>query len=308
MSELRESGGQIFIKGLTCNLKFSQPAGILYYLKSDYKPSEEWGDGMNRIEINTAQKIVQLESHRVSASFTREQYMDLKKGFGMDITEMLRSTLNKEMEHKEDKIIYDKFLSLGQESEIKGRSKFQSIMNKWIGFVPKVRIKDDSDISLIASNFSRIILKKTRVRAGDFLITNSLIGSRISDCQDFVYSNTPSSQDSGITQIGTIRGIRVFINPSLGYQDLRVIVGASTREQELGVYFIESSKGPETEEINLPTGRESSLILTKRMTAADTEGAADKFYTLELTFKKHNIFTHLFQKIKGATVSLLNKK
>ena len=44
------------------------------------------------------------------------------------------------------------------------------------------------------------------------------------------------------------------------------------------------------------------------MTAADTEGAADKFYTLELTFKRHNIFTHLFQKIKGATVSLLNKK
>ena len=308
MSELIESEGQISIKELTCNLKFDQPAGVLYYLKADYKPSEEWRDGMNRIEINTAQKVVQLESHRVSASFTREQYMDLKKGFGMDITEMLRSTLNKEMEHKEDKIIYDKFLSLGQESEIKGRSKFQSIMNKWIGFVPKVRIKDDSDISLIASKISRTIQEKTRVRAGDFLITNSLIGSRISSCQDFVFSNTPSSQDLGITQIGTIRGIRVFINPSLGYQDLRVIVGASTKEQELGVYFIESSKGPETEEINLPTGRESSLILTKRMAAADTEGAADKFYTLELTFKRHNIFTHLFQKIKGATVSLLNKK
>ena len=297
----------IGIKDLTCNLKFAQPMGILYYLKSDYKPSEEFVDSMNRIEINTVQKVVQLEPYRVSASFTKEHYTDLKR-FGIDAAEMIGSTLNEEMKQREEKNIYDKFLSLGQESEIKGRSKFQSLAKKWIGFEPKTRIKEDSDISIVASNFSGRILKKTRVRPGDFLIANSTIGSRISNCQDFVYSNSSNSSIPGITQIGTIRGIRVFVNPYLGYKDLRVVIGSSTKEQELGVYFVESSEGGKIEEFILPTGREHTMLLTKRMAVEETEGAADKFYTLDLTFKRHNIFTHLFQKIKGATVSLLNKK
>ena len=308
MSELMESKEQISIKDLTCNLKFAQPAGILYYLKTDYNATIEESTGISRIETNVASKVVQLESHRSSCSFTKEQYTDLRKGFGIDPKEIIKSTLNKEMGQREEKIIYDKFLSLGQESEIRGRSKFQSHMNRWFGFVPKIRIKDDSDISLIASKFSGIILRKTRIRAGDFLIVNSTIGSRISSCQDFIYSNTSSSTVQGITQIGTIRGIRVFVNLHLGYKDLSVVIGSSTKEQELGVYFIEGTEEGKIEEFDLFTGRESILSLTKRMAVADTENAADKFYTFELTFERHNIFTHLFQKIKGATVSLLNKK
>lgn len=303
MSELRESKEQITIKELTCNLKFVQPMGVIYYLKTNYNTIVD-----NRMETKVFSKSVRLEAHRNSCSFVKEQYTDLRKGFGIDPKEIIKYNLNKEMKQKEEEIIYDKFLSLGQESEIKGRSKFQSLMNKWFGFVPKVRIKEDSDISLTASKFSGIILRKTRVRSGDFLIVNSTIGSRISSCQDFVYSNLHTSITPGIIQIGTIRGIRIFVNPHLSNKDLRLIIGASTREQELGVYFIEGYEEGKIEEFDLPTGRESILGLTKRMAVVDTENAAEKFYTLELTFKRHNIFTHLFQKIKGATVSLLNKK
>lgn len=304
-----ELNNSIGIKDLTCTLKFNQPAGILYYLKSNYNllPVDENGYGM--MEINPVQKVVHLQSHRVSGSYSKEQAEDLKR-FGIDHLEMIKSTLNSEMTTGEEKDIYDKFLNLGLESEIKERTRFQSLMNKWFGFTPKVRIKEDLDILNLVFKSSQKILKKTRFRAGDFIIVNSTIGYRISSSPYFVYSskNVSSSEIPRIAQIGTIRGIRVFVNSYLGYKDLKVIVGSTTKEQELGVYFVESEMGEEIEEMELFPGLESRIILTKRRTVVDTENAGDKFYTLELTFKRHNIFTHLFQKIKDATVSLLNKK
>ena len=308
-----ELNNQIGIKDLTCTLKFNQPAGILYYLKSNYNLLPKDEDGYGSIDINPVQKIVHLQSHRVSGSYRKEQTEDLKR-FGIDHSEIIKSTLKEEMIRMEEKDIYNNFLNLGQESEIKERTKFQTLMNKWFGFSPKVMIKEDSDILNLVFKSSQKILRKTRLRAGDFIIVNSAIGSRITSIPDFVYSPNVSSAahqtvstSMGITQIGTIRGIRVFVNLYLGYKDLKVIVGSTTKEQEPGVYFVES-EGEEMDEMELFPGLESKIILIKRRTVVDTENAGDKFYTLELSFKRHNIFTHLFQKIKDETVSLIKKK
>jgi hypothetical protein len=303
-----ELNNSIGIKDLTCTLKFNQPAGILYYLKYNYNllPVDE--DGYGRMEINPVQKVVHLQSHRVSGSYSKEQSNDLKR-FGIDHLEIIKSNLNEEMNRMEEKDIYNKFLNLGQETEIKERTKFQTLMNKWFGFTPKVRIKEDLDILNLVFKSSQKILQKTRIRPGDFIIVSSAIGAKLSAISDFVYtSNVSSSTTTGITQIGTIRGIRVFVNSYLGYKDLKVIVGSTTKEQELGVYFVESEMGEEIEEMELFPGLEFRIILTKRRTVVDTENAEDKFYTLELSFERHNIFTHLFQKIKDATVSLIKKK
>lgn len=304
-----ELNNPIGIKDLTCILKFDQPVGVLYYLKSNYNLLPKDEDGYSSIDINPFQKVVELQYHRVSCLFSKEQAEDLKR-FGIDHLEMIKSTLNSEMTTGEERDIYDKFLNLGRESEIKERTRFQSLMNKWFGFSPKVRIKEDSDILNLVFKSSQKILKKTRLRAGDFIIANSTIGSRISSSPDFVYSskNVSSSEIPRIAQIGTIRGIRVFTNPYLEHKDLKVIVGSTTKEQEPGVYFVEYTGEGKIEEVETFGGLEFRRILTKRRAVADTENSADKFYTLELTFKRHNIFTHLFQKIKGATVSLINKK
>lgn len=297
----------IRIKDLTCNLRFNQPVGVLYYLKPEINNTKEESSEFRSINIRPFSKAVQMNPYSVSCLFDSKEAKDLKINFGIDQSGIMKSTLMTEMKMTEEKEIYNKFLILGQESEIKGRSNFHLLMNKWFGFNPKFRIKKDSDIASLVSDISRKILEKTRVRAGDFLIANYFLCTKFSDLSDFVHSNK-SPDSTGIVQYGTIRGIRIFINPNLTYDDLRLVIGSSTKDQELGVYFVEYEE-EKIEKIDLPGfEQKSKMRLYKRMAVAETEGAADKFYTLDLTFKRHNIFTHLFHKIKGATVSLLNKK
>ena len=53
-----ELNNPIGIKDLTCILKFDQPVGVLYYLKSNYNLLSKDEDGYSSIDINPFQKVV----------------------------------------------------------------------------------------------------------------------------------------------------------------------------------------------------------------------------------------------------------
>jgi hypothetical protein len=130
------------------------------------------------------------------------------------------------------------------------------------------------------------------------------MGARIMDLPQFVY-NDPNQPDLDrstglIHKIGALGNkFSVIINPMLHWNDESIVIGSNTFEGQEGIYQYEMEPEIiETEEIS-PDNLMPYTILNykKRMALVATENAHLKYYTLNTTTKRHNIVTHLINKI-----------
>ena len=118
-----------------------------------------------------------------------------------------------------------------------------------------------------------------------------------------------------IYQTGIISGsgISVFVNPNLGFKEMKLIIGATTKETEQGVYMAEMEHTIESAELvnmNDLFGPKIVTEIRKKFAIISTKKAKDKFLTIWVTTKKHNLFAHLLEKLKwkklksGSTASV----
>jgi hypothetical protein len=130
------------------------------------------------------------------------------------------------------------------------------------------------------------------------------MGSRIMDLPQFVY-NDPNQPDLDrstglIHKIGALGNkFSVIINPMLHWNDESIVIGSNTFEGQEGIHQYEMEPEIiETEEIS-PDNLMPYTVLNykKRMALVATENAHLKYYTLNTTIKRHNIITHLIDKI-----------
>jgi hypothetical protein len=130
------------------------------------------------------------------------------------------------------------------------------------------------------------------------------MGARIMDLPQFVY-NDPNQPDLDrstglIHKIGALGNkFSVIINPMLHWNDESIVIGSNTFEGQEGIYQYEMEPEIiETEEIS-PDNLMPYIVLNykNRMALVATDNAHLKYYTINTTIKRHNILTHLINKI-----------
>jgi len=264
-------------------------------------------DGFQEMKLLSKRKALHLETFQVQSRVSKEQIADLSHLHGLDIDfqGMIRSTLETESEMQTEKLIKSIMKFAGENSFMMEFTKVQDLFHKWFGYVPKVRIKEEQDIPRKLMLYSNLIASRCRLGPANFVIVSGGMASRIMDTPQFVYNdpNQPSlDQGTGfIYKVGMLgTALEVLVDPNMHYGDMTVIIGRNGQESQEGVFYIYME--PET--INTEIVDETTLmpfnltVLRKRQVVHPTENAHLQYLTFEFTDKPHNIFTHLWTKIR----------
>lgn len=287
----------------------------IFYLTPEISGKNE--DGFDELKLASKRKVISLETFQVQSKISKEQIVDLSQlhGIQFDFQEMIKSTLENESEMQTEKLIKDIMRYAGQQHFKMSFSKIQSLLNEWFSFVPKKRIRDESDIIKFLILYSNLIASDSRLGPANYVIVSAEMGARIMDRPQFVFNdpNQPQlDQGSGfvyrVGQIGT--SLEVLIDPNLPYTDMTVLLGKNGQETSEAIYYVYM----EPEALTTEIVDEKTLlpyiltIIRKRMAVHPTENAHLQYLCFEFTDKPHNIFTHLWDKLFKKKDNATNQK
>lgn len=88
---------------------------------------------------------------------------------------------------------------------------------------------------LLASN---VISNVGRHGAGDFAVVNVTIASALQDIKgirDYSFENSLQTQKRNLYQIGEVMGVKIYVDPNMGFNDNRILVGRKGDEQSPGL-------------------------------------------------------------------------
>ena len=290
------------IKNRICWNKTDKGTGEIFYLAMEYSGKDQ--DENDTVSMKTLRKVFQLETYMIKSKVSKEQIADLEKLHSVDPKAMLMSEMEEQDKREQDKLIYKMIKYAGSVNEKIGWSTIVFKANEWFGYEPKFRVKEDSDMFRKIVSISNLIHSTSRRSDADFIIVGPAMASRIMDLPQFVY-NDPNQPDLDrstglIHKIGSLGNkFSMIINPMLHWNDESIVIGSNTFEGQEGIYQYEMEPEIiETEEIS-PDNLMPYTVLNykKRMALVATDNAHLKYYTLNTTIKRHNIITHLINRI-----------
>lgn len=263
--------------------------------------------GMEQISLQPVRKTVELETYRVNSKVSKEQMMDIEKLHGLgviDTSTMIKSALENESSMMQEKLIRDMISFAGEQNYKEAYTKTQMFLHNWFGYTPKVRIKSEEQLFQKIVLFSNKIAAKSRRSPANYIIVSGGMAARIMNLPQFVYNdpNQPNlEQGTGyIYSQGNLGGrISLLIDPSLAYNDMRIIMGSNVNQNDEGIYHVHTDPVFEVFETleNMGMNTVINNVLSQRSALIATDNAHHRYLTFEITDKPHNIITHLISKI-----------
>jgi hypothetical protein len=295
---------------ITC-IETDQPQGMISYLDAEIKSESPnvWAGGMpstdsstySEIGIASKSLVISAESYQVRSTFSLEMAKDLQELHGVNVSDMLKSTLINEMEQTVEKKILEKMKESAEEIRKEGWSKFQLWANKWFGYSPKiVWASTDQLVSQIMSRSNKI-LSETRTGGTPFIIVSPAVASILGDSQSFYFSNERHVNNTGsIYQFGILGNrIIVLINPNFGFSDLEVLMGIKPESSTSSrIFMIENPESIFDERADV-SGMGKAFSLQRRFGFKSVESKNYTFFEITKQGKNHNFLTHILSKIKS---------
>lgn len=124
------------------------------------------------------------------------------------------------------------------ESTLKWYHKFYRFFVK--SYKRRKVIKNERQLLSTILLLSNVIAVKTRRGAANFAIVNSKIGTILSNQTSFVLADnsTVHRSLSSLERIGSLAGITIYVDKSLGWKDNEIVVGRAGKADEPGLHFV----------------------------------------------------------------------
>ena len=297
---------------ITC-IETPHPQGQVFYLEPVVlKESQSmWAEeglpfaspnnsSYSEIGLTSNSLVISTESHQVKSTLSLEMAKDLQELHGVNVSDMLKSTLTNEMEQMVEKKILEKMKESAEGTRKDGWSKFQLWTNKWFGYSPKKEWSNPDELASLIVSRANKILGETRMGGTPFVIVSSGVMVSLEDSQYFQYYDEPQIKNTAgaINQIGILAGrIKVLVDPYLRFDDHRILMGIKPgTDTSSRIFMIENPEPIFTETVNGPS-MDPVLILRKRFGIKSVESKNYLFIEFAEQGKKHNLFRHLISKI-----------
>jgi len=220
------------------------------------------------IGLKTYTKPVDIGTISVDAKVTREQLKDLPTQFGIDIIALVKDVLVEELSQTINMHILSEAFALGWANHDNLGKSLNLNISVDAGTV-KTYVRNDgtqASITTPASSkfidtassaetqnsahnriqarvlaISNLIHKRGRRGPGNFVVTNLQVASALQASSKFSVApivNTLSQTAMSMYQYGTISGMPVYVDPNMGWDDTRVLVGRKGSETEPGLKFV----------------------------------------------------------------------
>jgi len=264
----------------------------LYYLDYELENDYDSNTGFPSINLKHKQRVVKLETFKISAKINNSMSNDLHQLYGLNAENMTKDLLENEYTLEKNKKLYEKYYELSEKSRINELTKWQRFIKKIIPSVEFVKYfkkesKEGSESLCKQILFSsRKIAANSRMGEASFLVCSPSLSAYITESSLFTFdkmSERSGPNNYNIYTIGKIANIRVFINPYLSINNNNIILGRSTKENENGVFLVEKRGGSQTV---IPDLESNTIIKLELMTIVETDSAYKSFYNLKTSFDK----------------------
>ena len=186
-------------------------------------------------------KSVAAETFQVAAAVTREQVQDLKQ-FGVDAVAQVEAVLTNELTQSINQYILGRLRKLGATNVANYGKSFDleltSVQNAQGGeTVPSLHRQILTQV-LAAANF---IANRGRRGAGNFAVVGAQMATVLQSISGFVanpMANTFAQSAGAIYPLGSVAGINIYTDPTLAWDEPKVVVGRKGDGNGPGVVFM----------------------------------------------------------------------
>ena len=206
---------------------------------ADYAPmSRNDGESLadNLMGLSLFSKSVAAETFQVAAAVTREQVQDLKQ-FGVDAVAQVEAVLTNELTQSINQHILGKMRALAATNTGHGLGTLTMDYTTSGNSYGDMNRRVLTHI-LAHANF---IANKGRRGAGNFAVVSAKVASAIQGVAGFVpnpFANTVNQVAGAIYPVGSVAGINVYTDPTLGFSDMNVLVGRKGDGNGPGLVFM----------------------------------------------------------------------
>lgn len=239
------------------------------------RAQNETGTG-NTIGLRVFSKWIEMGSYEVTGQVTRQQLQDLPL-YGVDaVSDVMQAMQNELTQHINQRILTDLF-QLGVTNAVNQKA-FQNVdLNLYMGTsdaldLSAFGVKEYTDaagvdhlatwgkvknslLNTSAENLhtvqrrissrvlaaANLIYQTSRRGRATFLVTNAAIASALQDVSGYVVApmaNTMSQTSDSLYMAGTLGGLKVYVDPYMGWDDTRICIGRRGGAKEPGLVFM----------------------------------------------------------------------
>lgn len=208
--------------------------------------NEKDENGYASLSIKPFRQVLKAGSTETSSISGLDTKEDLFALHGINLDEQIASALINEDFASKSKKLAATYFELGQEST---NDLYNKMMSKnWLTkLIKKYRkssiptyIENHVELTKKILLYSNLVGANSRKGPAKFLLTNGRVCSELMDSSMFVFDSENKTNESsyiGIQYKGHINGIEVFLDPNMGFNDNRIVLGRKTKEQEPGVIY-----------------------------------------------------------------------
>lgn len=222
----------------------AEHATVSYFdIEMDNKKDEK---GYTSLSIKPFRQVIKVGSTETSSISGLDTKEDLFSLHGINLDEQIASALINEDFSSKSKKLAEIYFELGKESS---NDLYDRIMSKnWLTkLIKKYRklniptyIESHEELTKKILVYSNLVGTNSRKGPAKFLLTNGRVCSELMDSAMFIFDSgikTNESSHIGIQYKGHINGLEVFLDPNMGFNDNRIVLGRKTKEQEPGVIY-----------------------------------------------------------------------
>jgi hypothetical protein len=219
-------------------MKVDRPEGALNYLVMDHhtNPNHDSSE-IGKASMTVLNKVYTTQLHRVRCVNDSHMAHTLQNLHGLDMSKMMVSTLLSEDTVHREKILYNKYVELSNQSSDlfvnKWQKRVQGLFKK-LQFPHYVNSGDEMYKKIMMH--CRMIESRSSLGPGSFVMLPGELLSILEESPNFMYLMNGEVKNSMFNEVGSINGVKVFTN--MYSKGTTVIVGRESKNQQPGTYFI----------------------------------------------------------------------
>jgi len=220
--------------------------------------------------LRTYTKVIEAKTYQASVVVTTEQIQDLNRQFGLDVPAMVEANLINEISQGINANILDRGFKLGWTNHYNVYQADGLTMNmtlittatsavnktypdmmggtKTIPIPKFAAFGNFENLSTLQRRIKSRVLAATNIIAqrgrrgnANFVVTNLQIATALQDAANYTIApmeNTINQDGGSLYPIGTVAGMTIYVDPRMGLNDNRVLVGRKGGDDEPGMKFM----------------------------------------------------------------------
>jgi hypothetical protein len=271
------------------------PMGTVSYLEMVTSTTGE-EDGIGQIGLQVKNKHIEALTFQVEAEHSKEKLEDLKS-MGIDLNDEMVSVLGNESYLMMERQLQNKYHDLGIKTYRKSFGKWKGFLNKYFKLEFPIYTEADKISSKILI-LSQMTAVRTRRGPANFVVVSPMMASLLMDDPSTIINPTGLDHNSigNYQSLSIADRIKVFVDPKMKYDNMKVILGKTTENGNEGVvtgqYSRQFMKVDSVGAMDFqPT---TKYQLRDRYVVTDiNESSADGFFTVDFVIGKKPLWRKL---------------